>query len=472
MGSRGVSSRPGPRTPAPLTRNGLIYLCAALVCIALGAITAAGTAWNPIYAMVIVAVLIASATLRWPAMALVGALVIATLGGRDAAHWTIPVPALGLPLPVLETLLALSAGAALLHLVSSRSLTTSSQSLVVLLWIPSAVWGLALFVLANEGDLISGARETLLFVYPLLVALPLAATRASSVRRFVEERAWILIFALALAVTAIGAWNFATGGTLDLPTGQVRSLSGERSSVLAAGAFTALWLLEARRHRLAGIVLLAASLMGLVFVNHRSAYVGVILAGLLYVLAHPRRDPSTKRLAPTMLIAALAGLILAVTPLGQAGVDRFIATVETDDPNVQFRFGAISAAVEKDDVWEAAYGSGVGLQPTELGGTFDPLTVTRIEPHNSYVSMFQRGGVVGVLLLVVPMLYCIWEMLKQRADPQIRILLSIAVFTTVMAGFNVVLENFYFGAWVWLPLLGGTMLALSRRAGSTTAQAP
>jgi O-antigen ligase len=236
--------------------------------------------------------------------------------------------------------------------------------------------------------------------------------------------------------------------------------------------FTALWLFQARRHRLVGIVLLASSLTGLAFVNHRSAYVGMIVAGLVYVLAHPRREPSTRRLVPTMLIATLAGLILLGTPLGQAGLDRVIATVDTDDPNVQFRFGAVSGAVQKDDVWEAAFGSGVGLQPTELGGAFEPLTVTRIEPHNSYVSMFQRGGVVGVLLMLAPMVYCLREMLRQRADPQIRILLSIAVFTLVMAGFNVVLENFYFGIWAWLPLLAGTMLALSRRTGGATARTP
>jgi hypothetical protein len=438
-----------------------LYLAVAALCCALGALIAAGAVQNPIAVGATAAALLAAA-LRWPALALVGVLALATLSGRSGAHWFVPE----LNIPVFETLLGLGAAAALLHLLRSRSLSAAPGTVVLMLWIPSAVWGLALFLLANERDLISGLREAALFVYPLLVALPLAATRAPSLRRLVEERGWILIALLAFAVTALGAWNLAKGNTIDLLNGQVRSLGAEYSPVLAGGVFVGLWLLEARRHRPAAIVLLFISLVGMVFVNHRSAYVALILAAMLFVLVHPRgsRDPHSRRLASALFITVMVGGLLLVTPLGQAGLDRFMAIFETDDPTVQFRFGAISAAVEKEDAWQALLGSGVGLQATDLSGGFDPLTVSRIEPHNSYISMYQRGGIVGAVLMIAPLIYCFREMVRQRAHPEIRVLLSIAIFTLVMAGFNVVLENLYFGLWCWLPVLAGTVLAVQRRA--------
>jgi O-antigen ligase len=80
--------------------------------------------------------------------------------------------------------------------------------------------------------------------------------------------------------------------------------------------------------------------------------------------------------------------------------------------------------------------------------------------------MYQRGGLVGAVLMLAPLIYCLREMVRQRAHPEIRVLLSISVFTLVMAGFNVVLENLYFGLWCWLPLIAATAVVIQRRVGS------
>lgn len=457
-----VGRAPRPELP-PALREGLT---AVVLAVGLGAMAA----FVPKAALAAaIAVLVLAALVRAPALSLVAVLVIASIWGREGAHWLVPP----VDLPVLETLLA-AAGAASIALLAYRTDRDSLGFGTVVPWLGAAAWGLALVVFVNRGTTIDGVREAMIFVYPLLVALPLATLSAAELRRFVDRWAPALVL-LGGTVAAIGVLNQAIGNVGATDTGQVRALAGSFAPVLFAAAMASLYMHTTGRWGDLKTAIGAAPAGALLLVNHRSAYLAVIFALLVY--AAMRRQPSSNRRTPRPTLSRFAWVagvmivvVLVATPAGRAGLDRFESLGSEKSGNIVDRRNLAARALELHGrQW--VIGTGVGTLPAEISGPEEQRDL-RYGVHNSFLAALRSGGGIGLAFLLVPIALALIRLARRRADPMVQMLAPVAAFTLAMAVFNVVLENGYFSVWVWLPLIVGVHVARANERTQTTPIAP
>ncbi len=402
------------------------------------------------------------ATLRYPMLPLAMVVVVASVSGRDGAHLLVP----GAGLPVLETLLALGAGVAFGWLLSPEARRMRLDPFAhVGPWLPAAGWGIALVLLHASGDPISRLRDAMIFIYPVLIALALATASDWQLRRGSERWAATVVL-LAAAVALIGVYNQLTGRTTVTSSGQLRALASSFAPPLFAALILSLWL---RRRRWGdGLALLgSAPVVGLLLVNHRSAYLALIVAFTAFlIIERTQNGPAGPKLARLLVPASVClVIILVVTPAGRAGVARFASITNRSDPNVVDRLQLSRSATELTGT-EWLVGKSLGTSATSFAD--EQPDETHYGVHNSYLSALRSGGLIGAIVLFGPVMLVVLRMLRRRRDPYVQPLLALSLFAMVMTGFNVVLENGYFSVWFWVPLiLGGRMVAPSHDASVT-----
>ena len=449
------SSWNAPKRPARVSRPWEAGLAAAL-CL----ILAVAASRQPDLAILAGIGAVAMAVLaRWPPLAVIAVMVVASTLGPAGAHYLVP----GVGLPVLEVLLALASFAVAASLLTGTARFADALR-SVLPWLPAAAWGMFLVVFDNRGSLISGVREAMIFFYPVLIATPLCLMSDRSLRETIEKHL-PLIVALGVLTTLLGAYNAVTGNASETSTGQLRYLGSTFGPPLFAGAIAALLLYLQGRASTFKTLVGASSLLGLLLVNHRSAYLAAIVAGLAYMALRTRepRAMSMRLWGLTRLGAVLLAVVLVATPFGRAGVARFETITHGTDPNIEDRLQRSQKAASLHGL-DIVHGVGVGLAPTELGAQLDKVVGDEghYGIHNSYLSAFHTGGLIGFGLLAMPILGACLRMFRRRSDPLIRSVLTVAVFSLTMAAFNVFLENSYGSIWVWVSLIVGARMAAVR----------
>lgn len=440
-----VRRRPPASRASLASPTARVTAAVAIGSVALGA----AVATSPRYTIAACAgVLGGAALVRWPPIGVVAVLGAAAILGNSGAH------ALVLGIPLLELLLVLASSTAVARIVVQPDRYVRTTTLI---WVLPALWGFLELASRNRGNLVSGAREALIFIYPLLFALPLVSTRSTAIRR------WLLRYGpyLCLAgwiVFCIGLHNYLTGHESLTTSGQLRALGSWYAEPLVAAAFVSLWLYQNRRISMPLSLFLAAPICGLLLVNSRSAYLAIIVATCALVAMRAtratRRD-NLRRLGGIAAIAVcLAAAVVVATPAGQSGLARFSSITSRSDPDIQDRLARTRNALPTTTkAW--LIGDGVGLISTNLAGSTRTMgeVADPNQTHNSFATMLHLGGVVGFLLLMVPIAVILRPGVARRADPLVQILIALALFTLLVAAFNVVLENAYFGVWLWLSLV-------------------
>jgi hypothetical protein len=443
--ARLARGRHGASRPVLASSTAQVTVAVAIGSIVLGA----AVATSPRYTIAACAALVVGfALLKRPPIGVVAVLMVSAILGDSGAH----VLVMGVPL--LELLLVLASLTAVARIVAVPGVYVRTATLV---WVVPALWGFLEFATRNRGNVVSGAREALIFIYPLLFALPLVSTRSVAIRRWLYQYGPYLCLA-GWVVLGIGVYNHLAGHETLTTSGQLRALGSWYAEPLVAAAFVSLWLYQNRRISMPVSLLLAAPVCGLLLVNSRSAYLGVVIAGCALAAMRAtrttRRD-NLRRLGGLVAVAAcLVTLVVVATPAGQSGLARFSSITSRSDPDIQDRLARTRSALPTTTkAW--LIGDGVGLTPTNLAG--DTRTMGAVadpnQTHNSFATMLHLGGVVGLLVLMVPVAVVLRRGLARRTDPLVQILIALVLFTLVVAAFNVVLENAYFGVWLWLPVL-------------------
>jgi hypothetical protein len=407
--------------------------------------------------------MIGAALLRVPALGVLAVITIAGVLGDSGAHLLVA------NLPILEIILVLTSLATVTHIIVEPTKVRREA----LIWAVPAIWGLTELLSRNHGNTVSGVREALIFIYPLMFALPLMTLSAESIRTWLLKHGHYVCVVGWIAL-CIGVYNQATGHTSATTSGQLRALGGWYAEPLVASLFMSLWLYQNHRFRLASTLAAAAPIGGLLLVNSRSAYLGATIAVLLLTLMRPRvRRPNTRGLGQLVILAAIVvSAVIVFTPVGHSGIARFSSLTASNDPNVKDRLGRAQSAIPSTATgWVA--GDGVGLQTTSITGDVKFGAISDVDQtHDSFLTMLHLGGVIGLLVMIVPILLVLLKGIPARADPLVQVLVAFAVFTIVMAGTNVVLENAYFGCWLWVTLLPLQAIASRRVSRESDKQAP
>jgi O-antigen ligase len=239
--------------------------------------------------------------------------------------------------------------------------------------------------------------------YPPLAALYAVTPRLSIVFvpffALLVTRHWngrmlsLMLEGAALALFMVAAWRFLTGSTVtyEEATGRLRVLWG-------GGTLLFGWLLVSRlfRERPKGrdLAFGLAGLVGILLINHRSAYIALIVSILAYVIA--RRRHTVRTIAVVMLAVGLVTLfILAFVPSLQSGLAYSFETFL--NPNADANAGD---RVERSQLGLqafAAYPLGDVLWRPSSNYYLVDLGTAFFEPHNFVVQLLVKEGLVGFL---------------------------------------------------------------------------
>lgn len=334
-------------------------------------------------------------------------------------------------------------------------------------------------------------RDAMPFLYAGLTFVGVAAyARTSAEGR--NRTGTILWLALNGHLTWILLVNF---GVLDpslfpsLPSSDVRIFS-QRPDVdmavlgMTAGLYLRHFMLNRRR---------AFSALGLIFsliavsglesrAGLMAALTALAISYIFTTLGHPQPREKLKWAVTAPLIFLLA---IAIVPQTDAG-GRLVATVGTSEISQQEELDAVGTANARNESWDRVIewtngetgrnlvGAGFGPNFIEASGAEQSLSGTAWQgvrsPHNWFVGIYARLGIVGLLLVFLVLVGLIYHLARIRIAVGSSDLLTLAaagVFSLLVAAtFGVILESPFGAVPFWWFL--GVLLAERRVALSTT----
>jgi O-antigen ligase/polysaccharide polymerase Wzy-like membrane protein len=407
-----------------------------------------GEAKLAIWASVALATLVLA--VKWPELLLVVWFAAILSNGRWLTYHKVG------PLYVTEPLLVLLVlGLAIRRLVNERSPSDwfarrpTLRFLLLLsaiVWVPAAV---GLLIRTNTYDAVTG-RNFALIVYVIFALLIASVTDLSR-----SYRAWFVGILLGSGIALGLVITGHAGQTSFTSTGAVRVAA---YTFLFAFGIAPLVLIAAAREGLIRPMYAAAAttpfLVGLVFVNHRSAWLAFVVSSAIVF---------GKRLTPPILVGLLAVVaVLAFVLTHQVQRESIIGQeiaraktiASTNDPNARFRLDFWRVAMERS-IQSPIIGAGFDPFPPEIVPP-ETLSDPFPSPHNSFVSIGYRIGFIPLLLLLVLLAHLVirgFRASMDRPDPRDRAtctaLAAIVVYAGISSSFNVFLEAPYAGPLFW-----------------------
>jgi O-antigen ligase len=292
------------------------------------------------------------------------------------------------------------------------------------------------------------------FVLVMYVLFAVVVAKVTDLER--SYRRWFLAvllgctIALLLVVTGHGGQENATS------TGAIRVAA--YTFTLAFGIAPIALIAAAREGLIRPIHAIGGALpflVGLVFVNHRSAWLAFIAAAAVLF---------GKRLTVPVVIGLVAVVAAGIFLFGQETgnrttfgqeITRAKTIASTSDPNAQFRLKFWKAAMAKA-VDSPLIGNGFDTFPAKIVPRETVAADPFPAPHNSFVTIGYRIGLFPLLIVLAMLLQLIrrgFRASMTRADPRDRAICSgltaIVVYAGVTSAFNVFLEAPYAGPLFW-----------------------
>jgi glycosyltransferase involved in cell wall biosynthesis len=197
----------------------------------------------------------------------------------------------------------------------------------------------------------------------------------------------------------------------------------------------------------------------LLFYFHRSAVIALAVAPVILVLTRPVHF--LKGLPRMIILGVLGGimLILSAGYFGKTGLTDVSAIYNRlysvftpkDDPNAAGRLAYWQKVLSdiSTNSSDLLWGKGFSLTPLELADKpGNLLTAAVIGFHNSFVAVLYKTGFLGLFFIVLFFGQALRISLKEK-DPFIIVAGMSLLAMTVFAFFNVVLENPYYGFFMW-----------------------
>lgn len=436
----------GVHPPKPILDQAFVVMALAAA-VAAGAAVASGQA--KFLALALVALGVLAAVVSRPELVLAAWFTAILVDGRWLTYHKVG------PLYVTEPLLALLAfGVTVRFLVGASDLTREQRQalrflgwLSVLMWIPALV---GLVVRTSTFDYAT-ARNFVLILYVIFAVIAASVTDLTR-----SYRRWFTVVLVGSTVALLLVVTGHAGQVAGTSTGAIRVAS--RTFALAFGIAPIVLIAAAREGFVRSVHAIIAAvpfLVGLVFVNHRSAWLALIAAAAILF---------GRRLSVPVVMGLIAvfvgGLLLFShgasrnSTLGQE-LTRARSIASTTDPNAEFRLKFWKRAMVKS-LESPIIGSGfdpypANIVPPQTVG-FDPFPA----PHNSFVAIAYRIGFIpflAVLAMLVSLIARGFRASIVRPSPVERAvccaLTAVVVYTGVTSAFNVFLEAPYAGPLFW-----------------------
>lgn len=226
-------------------------------------------------------------------------------------------------------------------------------------------------------------------------------------------------------------YNYFNGIIDHTSTGEVRIASGASTILFAFMLITNFSLFSQHKNNFFFLII---SLLGLIFANHKSAYLGVFIL-TLFSLINLNRIKNKFRIALQVSIL----LILIIVPLTQIPFiadnfwGRVTSSFTTDDPNADSRFEQYEMA------WEFFIQHPLNGSMINTKFYFDE-SMNNIPPHSFIFQLLATQGITGFVIHTFLISLIIYISYKNRRDSYSFQMFLLILFYLVFTLLN---ENFY-----------------------------
>jgi len=264
-----------------------------------------------------------------------------------------------------------------------------------------------------------------------------------------------LISYSAIILMLLSFYNFTINRYMLTSTGDLRLISGVAAMVFAYSLITSFSIFS---HSKNNLLLIATSLIGLVFVNHRSAYLAIgvifIFSLMLNIIGTQKIKMKFSRVAFSLIVILLILIPLSQIPLVKENfTSRITAVFDVEDPNARdrmMRWGLSFAYFLENPI------NGSKLENKYYAD--DVLLKEYYAPHNFIFEILSTQGLIGFLFVSI-LLYLILKLgFKNRKDSISYQMFLIMLFYLFYSLFNVTFLN----SWNILILVFSSAMILHR----------
>lgn len=330
-----------------------------------------------------------------------------------------------------DVLFVLAAGCGVLRLLRIKKLTPTQLIIVALL----ALVLVGGFRGLGPNGIQDTARESRNFLYFFGGALYFSTIDPTEdvLRRI--GRIWIIAAGLFGAIVLFRWGAFVAGAppvgifTRDMEAGGIRVIDAQNTLVVLEGMFliAILWLRGRASQNLRR--LLIALIPIVIFLQHRTIWVIAVVATIVVAVGNPRFG--RRALALIVSCAAVVGIVTTALSTDS----DFVPRNPTDSGTIVWRFEGWKGLVTERDAppLDVAIGTPLGSGYAREIDLFEPDQVVDTSPHNFYVQMYLRVGLIGVVLF--PLLWfptmLRFRRREDREDPVPEILFTLLAMQAV-----------------------------------------
>lgn len=247
-----------------------------------------------------------------------------------------------------------------------------------------------------------------------------------------------LIAYSSILLLLLSFYNYLNGIYSVTNTGELRLVAGVSAMLYA---FTLVTSFSIFSHRKNVPLLILVSLIGFVFVNHRSAYVMLGLLLLLSIFISVLNKKQVKVKFRRILISGLLVIIFLI-PLSQVQfikenfTGRIASSFDFSDPNAMDRF--IRWGLSFSYFLENPIN---GSMLTNKYYADDEMLREIYAPHNFIFELLSTQGVVGFSMIMIILLKILFIAFKNKSDPISIQMFLVIVFYLLFSLFNVTILN-------------------------------
>jgi len=245
------------------------------------------------------------------------------------------------------------------------------------------------------------------------------------------ERVFSLINLSSLVLLAIAVINYNRGNYLLTNTGQIRLLWGGAVLIFAMVFFTNFF---HKKKQFVHYFYIIASLLGVVFTNHRSAYIPLFLVILVGIWLFDQTRSRLKTATISLLIILSALFIFAQNGLIWENFTKRLASTNLQDENLQERIRG----------WQLSYEH---FKDSPINGSmlkdeyYRPIHYDQMQPHGFIFELLPTQGIIGLLFYLYLLSHALIVAYKNRRDEvSLQMFLSL-LFYILYSMFNVCLLN-------------------------------
>jgi O-antigen ligase len=247
---------------------------------------------------------------------------------------------------------------------------------------------------------------------------------------------WVAYSSILLLILSF--YNYVNGIYTVTNTGELRLVAGVAAMLFVFTLVTSFSLFSRNKNNL---ILISVALIGLVFVNHRSAY---LMLGILFFLSIIISMVNTKRIKFkfSKVVVSVIIIILLVIPLSQIPLikenftGRIASSFDTTDPN----------ALDRMMRWGLSFSYFLDnpINGSKLENKYyadDEMLKEFYEPHNFVFEILSTQGIVGFIFISLILFYILIVGYRNKNDNITYQMFLVVIFYILYSLVNVTILN-------------------------------